>query len=58
MGVSNLKGSENLGPGSYIDLEKGSRSGLKPPQHPLRKTVGFSSGQNRWQKSDSLKDTN
>jgi hypothetical protein len=39
-------------------LDKDSKSGLaKPPQHPLRKTVGFNSGENRWQKSDSLKDT-
>lgn len=58
MTTAGLRGSENLGPGSYLDLDKDSKSGLtKPPQHPLRKTVGFNSGENRWQKSDSLKDT-
>ena len=58
MATAALRGSENLGPGSYLDLDKDSRSGLaKPPQHPLRKTVGFNSGENRWQKSESLKDT-
>lgn len=50
--------NRNLGPGSYLDLNKDSRSILsKPPSHPLRKTVGFNTGENRWAKSESLKDT-
>jgi len=32
MGVSSYKGNENLGPGSYLDVDKNSKTGLtKPP---------------------------